>query len=231
MSSRKIRCVIVVSTAGSVMNEALKNPFFKGTVHSVVSDRECPAIEKAQSHGVRTESFLEHDEEEFSSRLLKYLVKNNLDYVFSFYTGFFGRCLRDVYKDRGINLHPSLLPAFKGMTGFDDAVAYGVRFVGSTVEFVDEKMDEGKVIMQTVCPLDTTQQLAYIRHRIFVQQCKSLLQVAKWLAEDRIKITGRHVTVLNSKFGDSEFSPSLDFEDAIRFQAPTLSWQYERPKC
>jgi len=219
MSSGKIRCVVVSSTAGSVMNEVLKNPFFKGIVHSVVSDRQCPATEKAQFHGVRTETFLEHDEEEFSTRLLEYLVNNDVDYVFSFYTGFFGRCLRDVYKDRIINLHPSLLPAFKGMAGFEDAVAYGVKFVGSTVEFVDEKMDEGKIIMQAVCPLDINQQLAIIRHRIFVQQCKSLLQVAKWLADRRIEVAGRNVIVLNAKVTDSEFSPSLEFEDAIRFRA------------
>lgn len=220
MSSGKIKCVIVVSTGGSVVNEALKNSFFKGIVHSVVSDKQCPAIDKAQSHGIHTESFLEHTEEQFSARLLEYVVKNNIDYVFSFYTGFFGDSLRDIYKDRIINLHPSLLPAFKGMGGFDNAVAYGVKFLGSTVEFVNEKADEGKIIMQTVCPLDIDRQLAIIRHRIFVQQCKSLLQVAKWLADRRIQIAGRHVTILNAKFTDSEFSPSLDFEDAIRLRVP-----------
>jgi phosphoribosylglycinamide formyltransferase-1 len=220
MTSGKIKSVIVASTAGSVMNEALKNPFFKGVVHSVVSDRQCPALDKAQSHGVRVQTFLGHDEEEFSVRLLDYLVKNAVDYVFSFYTGFFRRRLRDVYTDRILNLHPSLLPAFKGMAGFDDAVAYGVKFVGSTVEFVDKKMDEGKIIMQTICPLDMKRQLTITRHRIFVQQCKALLQVAKWLADRRIEVAGRCVTVRDAKFTDTEFSPSLDFEDAIRLEVP-----------
>jgi len=218
MKSKRLKCVIAVSTAGSVMNEALKNPFFKGIVHSVVADKECPAIAKAQSHGVRIENFLEHTEEQFSIRLLEYLLKNDIDYVFSFYTGFFDNHLRDTYKDRIINLHPALLPAFKGLTGFNDGLAYGVKFVGSTVEFVDEKMDEGKIIMQTVCPLDQSQDPHIVRHKIFVQQCKSLLQVAKWLADRRIKVEDRNVTVLNAMFTGTEFSPSLDWDDAIRLE-------------
>ena len=202
------------------MNEVLKNQFFRGIVHSVVSDKQCQALEKAKAHGVHIKTFFENDEEEFSTRLLDHLVKNSVDYVFSFYTGFFGSHLRHVYKDRIINLHPSLLPAFKGMVAFDDAVAYGAKFVGSTMEFVDERMDEGKIIMQTICPLDTNQQPAVTRHKIFVQQCKALLQVAKWLVDQRITVAGRCVTVRDAKFTDTEFSPNLDFEDAINLQVP-----------
>lgn len=220
MNTKEMKCVIVASTGGSVMNELLKNQFFKRNIFSVVSDRECPAIEKAQRHGVNTEIILESKKREFCARLLEYLAGNNIDYVISFFTKLMMGHLLDIYRDRIINLHPSLLPAFKGMNGFGDAVSYGARYVGSTIHFIDENMDEGKIIAQTMYPLDVNKDTKYIRHRIFEQQCKSLLQVTKWLADGRIEIEGSKVIVKNARFTDYEFSPSLDFEDAIRLEVP-----------
>ncbi|MCH8882203.1 MAG: hypothetical protein IIA41_01745 [SAR324 cluster bacterium] len=123
MSNKQFSFVIVVSTAGSVMNEVLKNDFFRRRVHSVVADRECPAIEKAKAHGIRTESFMEDEVDRFCDRLLDYLRAHDIDYVFSYYTKFYAKKLRDAYRDRIMNFHPSLLPAFKGMDGFRDTVA------------------------------------------------------------------------------------------------------------
>jgi phosphoribosylglycinamide formyltransferase-1 len=181
-----------------------------------VSDRQCPAIEKAIHHGVRADVILESRKHEFCMRLLEYLEVRQIDYVISFFTKLFVGDLLKVYRDRIINLHPSLLPAFKGMNGFHDAVNYGARYVGSTIHFIDQNMDAGKTIMQTVCPLDVNKDIHQIRHKIFEQQCRSLLQVVKWLADGRITIEADKVIVKNAVFTDYEFAPSLDFEDAIR---------------
>ncbi|MCH7638036.1 MAG: hypothetical protein IH855_01015 [Bacteroidetes bacterium] len=221
MSSSRLSVVIVASTAGSVMNEVLKNDFFRGLVQAVVVDRECPALEKAQAHGLRTESFIEDDNGRFCDRLLGFLRAEEIDYVFSYYTRFYTKRLRDAYQDRIVNFHPSLLPAFKGMDGFGDNVAYHARFVGNTVEFIDQAMDEGKIIMQTACPLDTNVPLHEVRHRLFVQQCKALLQVARWLSEGRISVDGRKVMIANATFDEGLFSPALDFIDAIEL-APAI---------
>ena len=220
MSSSRLSVVIVASTAGSVMNEVLKNDFFRGLVQAVVVDRECPALEKAQAHGLRTESFIEDDNGRFCDRLLGFLRAEEIDYVFSYYTRFYTKRLRDAYQDRIVNFHPSLLPAFKGMDGFGDNVAYHARFVGNTVEFIDQAMDEGKIIMQTACPLDTNVPLHEVRHRLFVQQCKALLQVARWLSEGRISVDGRKVMIANATFDEGLFSPALDFGNAIELSPP-----------
>ena len=215
MSRRDPRFAVVASTAGSVMNEVLKNDYFRSKVHSVVVDRDCAAIEKMRSHGVRTEAFMEVDEATFCRRLLAYLLENEIDYVFSYYTNFYAEPLRDAFRDRIVNFHPSLLPAFKGNDAFDDNVGYHARYVGNTVEFIAEVMDEGKIVMQTACPLDMNKPVEATRHRVFVQQCQALLQVAKWLDEGRISVHGRRVDVKGVKFDDLEFSPALDFKDAI----------------
>jgi len=215
-----LRCVIVASTGGAVINECLRNPFFKSLIHSVVCDQPCGAADKSRAHGVPVEIFSEPNAEKFCDRLLGHVVTHKIDYVFSFYTKFFSEKIRRACPDRLINLHPALLPAFKGNDAWEYVQAYGVRFIGSTVEFIYERMDEGKIILQTVCPWDANRPVEFMRHRIFVQQCQSLLQVAKWLAEGRITTDGCRVNVRGARFDSGEFSPALDFPDAIRFVRP-----------
>ena len=69
-----------------------------------------------------TETFLEMDQDGFCNRLLAYLDMNEIDYVISYYTNFYSKQLRDAYLDRILNVHPSILPAFKGMDGFGDSM-------------------------------------------------------------------------------------------------------------
>ena len=219
-SNRHQRYVITASTGGAVLNECLNNPLFKSVIHSVVCDRACGSADKARAHGVPVEIISEPNSEKFCDRLLDYLQAHEIHYVLSFYTKFYSERIRSVYVDRLINLHPSLLPAFKGNDAWEYVQAYGVRFVGSTVEFIHERMDEGKIILQSVCPLDANRPAEFIRHRVFIQQCKSLLQVTKWLVEDRISTSGCKVTVRDACFDSLEFSPALDFSDAIHFTCP-----------
>jgi phosphoribosylglycinamide formyltransferase-1 len=215
-----MKCVIVASTGGSVMNELLKNVFFKNCVFMVVSDRDCPAMEKARRQGVPTLLIPERKNLTFSSHLIDFLSEHKVDYVISFFTRLFAEDLVAQYRERIINLHPSLLPAFKGLDGFGDTVRYGARYVGSTVHFIDDNIDEGKIILQTAYPLDPGKSLDEIRHRVFQQQCKSLLQVIRWLYEGRIQVQGSRVTVSGAAYTDFEYSPGLDFEDALELNIP-----------
>lgn len=217
---RDLRCVIVASTGGSVMNQLLSNAFFRRQIVAVVSDRPCGALEKAQAHGVPALLLAEADKAQFSARLLQTLAALEADYVISFYTKLFVGELLAAYRNRIINLHPSLLPAFKGLHAFEDAAAYGVRYVGSTIHFIDEQMDEGRIIQQTIAAVDPGESIDRLRHRIFVQQCRSLLQVVRWLAEDRIHVESGCVVVADASYVDLEFCPNLDFLEAVCVQVP-----------
>jgi len=185
-----------------------------------VSDRDCGAIEKAQQHGVATEVMRTRDKHDFCNRLLVYLQVHHIDYVISFYTKLFVGPLLEHYRDRIINLHPSLLPAFKGLDGFGDTLAYGTRYIGTTIHFIDDKMDEGKIVIQTAYPLDVNRPESALRHRIFEQQCKSLLQLIKWLVDRRVHVEGHRVCIDAATFEDFEYSPSLDFKEAIDLHVP-----------
>lgn len=97
------------------------------------------------------------------------------------------------FLHRMINIHPSLLPAFPGLHAQRQALAYGVKFSGCTVHFVDEEMDSGPIIAQMTVPVldgDTEDDLA---GRILVEEHRLLPSVIQRLARGKLKIDGRRV--------------------------------------
>ncbi|MBF0486488.1 MAG: phosphoribosylglycinamide formyltransferase, partial [Candidatus Omnitrophica bacterium] len=73
------------------------------------------------------------------------------------------------FKNRILNIHPALLPAFKGSQAIKDALAYGVKVTGVTVHFVDEEVDHGAIISQVavdIRPSDTPDTLAGRIHKL-----------------------------------------------------------------
>ena len=82
------RFVVTASSGGAVVNECLKHPSFRALVHSVVCDQTCGAAGESQRHGIPVEIFSEPNRDVFCDRLLDYLQRHGIDYVFSFYTKF-----------------------------------------------------------------------------------------------------------------------------------------------
>ena len=96
---------------------------------------------------------------------------------------------------RVMNIHPALLPSFPGLHAQRQALAYGARFSGCTVHFVDEGTDTGPIIVQAVVPVlagDTEDALAA---RILVQEHRIYSQAIQWFAQGRLSLSGRTVLV------------------------------------
>jgi phosphoribosylglycinamide formyltransferase-1 len=94
-----------------------------------------------------------------------------------------------------MNIHPALLPAFKGTHGQRDALEYGAKVAGATVHFADAEFDHGPIITQAAVPVredDTPDTLAA---RILKQEHEIYAQAIQWFAEGRLKIDGRYVRV------------------------------------
>lgn len=100
------------------------------------------------------------------------------------------------FRDRIINVHPSLLPAFAGtLHAQAEALAHGVKVSGCTVHFVDETVDGGPIIAQAAVPVledDTEEMLA---GRILEEEHRLLPAVLQWFAEGRVLREGRRVRV------------------------------------
>jgi phosphoribosylglycinamide formyltransferase-1 len=102
---------------------------------------------------------------------------------------------------RVVNIHPGLLPSFPGLHAHRQCLAYGARFSGCTVHFVDEGTDTGPVIVQAVVPVlpgDTEETLAA---RVLVEEHRLYPQAIHWYAQGRLSVEGRAVRVEGARAG------------------------------
>jgi phosphoribosylglycinamide formyltransferase-1 len=102
------------------------------------------------------------------------------------------------YRNRILNIHPALLPAFPGAHSVADTLAYGAKVSGVTVHFVDEGMDTGPIIAQKSVPVFDDDNEESLHARLQVEEHKLYPTVIKLYAEDRISFVGRKVIVKGS---------------------------------
>jgi phosphoribosylglycinamide formyltransferase 1 len=103
--------------------------------------------------------------------------------------------LMTAYRGRIINIHPALLPGFKGLHAQEQALAYGVRYSGCTVHFVDEGVDTGPIIIQRVVPVLDEDTVESLSDRILQEEHRAYPEAVKLLAEGRLRIEGRRVFI------------------------------------
>jgi len=109
----------------------------------------------------------------------------------------------DAWHDRLINIHPSLLPSFRGLHAHEQALAAGVRFTGCTVHFVRAEMDDGPIVVQAAVPVlqdDTAETLAA---RVLLAEHRCYPQAVRWIAERRVRIEGVRAIVLDAPAGEA----------------------------
>ena len=97
------------------------------------------------------------------------------------------------FPGRVVNIHPALLPSFPGTHGQRDAALYGVRIAGCTVHFVNEKMDNGPVIIQAAVPAYPGEDPGDLGERILRCEHRIYAQAVQWLAEKRLTVQDRFV--------------------------------------
>ncbi len=101
----------------------------------------------------------------------------------------------DAFKDRVINIHPALLPAFPGTHGQRQALEYGVKVAGCTVHFVDAGTDTGPIIGQAAVPVLDGDDEATLGARILAQEHRLYPRVLQLLARGRVTRQGRRVCI------------------------------------
>ena len=99
------------------------------------------------------------------------------------------------YKNRIINIHPALLPAFPGLDSQKQALEYGVKYSGCTVHFVDTGMDTGPVIIQAVVKVKENDTEESLSKRILKEEHRIYPEAVNLFARKRIKISGRRAII------------------------------------
>ncbi|HPC90395.1 MAG TPA: phosphoribosylglycinamide formyltransferase [Methanothrix sp.] len=97
------------------------------------------------------------------------------------------------YKDRILNIHPALLPSFRGMDAFSQALQYGVRWTGTTVHIVDEDVDHGPIVYQMPVPVRRDDTRDSLKARIQRAEYRAYPKAIKMFIEGRPRVEGRRL--------------------------------------
>ena len=95
------------------------------------------------------------------------------------------------YKNRIINIHPALLPAFPGLHAQKQALDYGVKYSGCTVHFVDSGVDTGPIILQEIVPVKDGDTEETLSKRILAKEHLAYVKAVKMIASGKVKVEGR----------------------------------------
>ena len=197
---------IAVFCSGSGTNlqaiiDSQKKGYIKAEIKMVVSDTPgCYALKRAEDSGVKTlvvERKNYKAKKDFEAEIINVLKKEGIGLiVLAGYMKMLSEDFIRAYENKILNIHPALLPSFKGTRGIKDAFEYGVKVTGPTVHFVTVDMDAGPVIMQSpvkVTEDDTEESLAQAIHE---EEHKIYPRAIQLFVEGKLKIEGRRVRIL-----------------------------------
>ncbi|MFI7520644.1 phosphoribosylglycinamide formyltransferase [Micromonospora globbae] len=197
------RIVVLVSGSGSNLQallDAAADPAYGARVVAVGSDRDgIGGLERAAAAGVPTfvVPLKAYDtREDWDRALTAQVAAHRPDLVIS--AGFLklvGPHFLAAFGDRYLNTHNTLLPAFPGIHGPRDALAYGVKITGATLFFVDAGMDTGPIVAQVAVPVLDDDDEETLTERIKSAERRQLVEQVGRLVRNGWTITGRKVTI------------------------------------
>jgi phosphoribosylglycinamide formyltransferase 1 len=184
----------------SAIVKAVKKGKIKGNLAILVCDNhQAGAINRARRAKVKVAVVLRKDfvaRSDFENRIIQILKDNKIDLIVL--AGFM-RILSPefvrAYSGKIMNIHPSLLPAFKGEQGIKDAFDYGVKITGVTVHFVDEEMDHGPIIIQGPVKIEENDTLEKLEEKIHKLEHKLYPAAIELFLEGRLRIFKRKVKI------------------------------------
>jgi len=198
------RIGILISGRGSNMlaiAQAVRDGRISGAeVSLVVSNIETAAgLERARELGIPTffHDHRGHTREEHDRAMAAELRRREVDLVcLAGYMRLLSPWFIREFEHRILNIHPSLLPAFPGLSAQQQALDYGVKFTGCTVHLVDEELDHGPIIKQSIVPVLTADTVESLSTRILAEEHLTYIEAVALIAGGKYKIDGRRVIEL-----------------------------------
>ena len=186
---KKTRLAVFASGSGSnyeAIAKACREGLIDAEVVLLVCDKPgAYVLERAKRYGTECFAFNPKDyesREAYETVLATMLDERGVDFVcLAGYMRIVGKVLLERYERRIVNIHPSLLPSFKGAHAIQDAVDYGVKLFGVTTHFVDETLDGGRIIDQAGIVYEgsdieeLTNLIHSIEHKLYVKTINKLI--------------------------------------------------------
>ena len=198
-----MRVCVLISGRGSNMEallEAAQAEDYPATIVRVISNNaDAPGLKKAEAAGVGT-AVLDHrgfeDRPSFETALDELIRKDQPDLICL--AGFMRILTADfvnAWRDRIINIHPSLLPAYRGLHTHERVLEDGVRFTGCTVHFVRPEMDDGPIILQACVPVGAQDTPDSLAAKVLAWEHRVYPLAVRLMAEGKLRIRGRTVEI------------------------------------
>ncbi|WP_326908635.1 phosphoribosylglycinamide formyltransferase [Sedimentibacter sp. MB31-C6] len=210
MSRTKIG--VLISGSGTNLQSIINNITtgnINGEITVVISNKkEAYGLERARQHNIDAVFVNQKDFEnleQFNDVLIEKLENHGVELVIlAGYLKILSKKFISLYKNRIINIHPSLIPSFcgKGYYGIkvhEAAINYGVKVSGATVHFVDEEADNGPIIMQESVHLDYEDTAETLQNKILKIEHKILPLAVKYYCEGKLKVVGRKVIIVENE--------------------------------
>lgn len=192
---------ILISGRGSNMAaiaEAVRSGLIADSeVAVVISDKsKAEGLEKAKELGIRTLAITRkgRSRDEHDAEIIAELKKFGVELVCL--AGYMRLLSSDFVKEfpnRILNIHPSLLPSFKGLDAHEQAIEYGVKVSGCTVHFVDEHLDHGAIVLQKAVEVKDDDTAETLSKRIIEYEHETYIEAVKIIAAGEFEIVGRKV--------------------------------------
>jgi len=165
--------------------------------------RSAKALRRAEAAGIKT-LFLNRKDyatpQSYERDIVIQLKEFEIDFiVLAGYTKVLSNFFVKQYPKKILNIHPSLLPSFKGLRGIKDTFTYGSKLAGITIHFVDDKMDHGAIILQESVKIQEKDTLESLEEKIHKLEHKNYPKVIQLFVEERLHVVGRKVKVLDKK--------------------------------
>ncbi len=198
---KKLKVGVLASGSGtdlqSIIDASEKN-MIDAEVAVVVSDnKDAFALKRAEKHGIPAFFISSKKNSDYEKEMNKILENHNVGLVVGAgYMMILSSSFVKKWYGKLINIHPALLPSFKGTNAQGDAFEYGVKISGCTTHFMDEHMDHGPIILQAAVMVLQGDNRDKLAARILEVEHQILPRTVHLFAQGRLKIDGRKVKIL-----------------------------------
>ncbi len=200
-----LKIAVLISGGGSNLQSIIdrtRQGVLDAEITLVLSNKKgALGLKRAEKHGIKNK-VIEHasyvSREDFDRGMAEEIKKSGAEAVIL--AGFM-RILTPLFINsfpgRILNIHPALLPSFPGVNAQKQAADYAVKVSGCSVHFVDEKMDNGPIIIQAAVPGFDHDDEKSMGGRILALEHRIYPQAIQWLAQGRLMVHGRRVEIAN----------------------------------
>jgi phosphoribosylglycinamide formyltransferase-1 len=217
----RLKLGVLISGRGSNLQaliDAAADPAYPAEIVLVISNRpEAPGLERAARAGIAHRVIADSSRQSFAAVADAALRQSGVGLVaLAGYMRLLDSSFVASWRDRLVNIHPSLLPSFPGLHAQRQALMAGVKFTGCTVHFVRDAVDTGPIIAQAAVPVHDGDDESRLSDRILAAEHRLYPLAVRLFAEGRLRIDGNTVVVAG---GSAPAGAMLNPLDALAIDA------------